>query len=308
MQTMENSSLGQALANLLIGLTKGARSLEPYASEFKELGYRPHLMDKPFSIGDSMVSPDIALCSETVGNTMLVDWQEGGLSDRKASQASRYARITTNNITFGAAVPAAAAVTHGVTIMAPSGKCQEVVDFVAENEYGFSVVACDHDGNAVTLVSRGGSFSEPTTDAFFSRALTFEDVPSSYVPFPPEHFKYEHVVAPLAVHAFTRVVAGSADFRVPEFCETCFVDVWHIMSKDAKRKMEKHAKTVLLHLAGYTISNQRLVYRVKQKPTVFGVVDLKKNRANHLVTIRAHLPRFIAFAEGNPNRQLGFEF
>ena len=300
---MGSSSLSLILLNLFVGLCKGSRHLRPYSASFRRLGFEVHGIEFRFRLEAGGVShPDMILCSETVRSTILLEWTESREPANKEEQLRRYASITKTDVTVTAGVPVDASDTYDVSVAVPRAHALAFASFLEEKGHEFPLLACDY-RSGVALARHGHPFSNAHVDEFFREGVELDRLPMGYIPFAPDEFSETDLAQPVAGEAFARFIGQSSDFTAPEFCSTCFSDIWPVLGNEARSRLETMTRRVLMTLTRFPVGNARLVARVRKSPSVWKVADVTRYKPQQVQSMRRGLKSFINYVERNPNRQ-----
>jgi hypothetical protein len=248
------------------------------------------------------------LYSEKAGNTLIVEWTESEVPSEKEKQMAAYGSITKDDVMIGAAVPVAAAASHDVTVAVHAKHGALFVQAISQNGHAFPVLECTLGPDSARISKKGAPFSYAGTESFFSQTLDLKRVPTSYVPFPPEHFTHEDIAHPVIAYAYSLFVGGGGEYSIEEFCETCYYDVWPILGSRARSRLRDHTRHVLGLLAQFPVAKLFLVKRMGSNPSRWGFADVNRHPYNKRLHVLQKLPSFIRYVGKRPPQQGTFEF
>ena len=305
---MASISLSKALLNLFIGLCKQSPALRPHSENFSNLGYKPWAIEQRIKLETGReVCPELILSSSWERNSLVFEWTESSYPNSKDDQFHRYASVTADDLMNGAAaVPAAAAEKHDITLVVLEEHLSNFAAFLEDQAHGFPLLGCAMNGVGLALSKNGVSFSTDETEQFFGQGLSFQRVPTGYMDFSPERISETEIAATVATHVYERFTRGNEAFTVHDFCPTCFNE-WAIFGVEKQKELKVMTRRVLLQLGRFEVGGIKIVQRIQRSPSKWRVGNAGDYQARQLQSIRKQLltfPEYVSLEQKRGQRDL----
>jgi len=300
-----NSSISYIMPNLLIGLCKSSKYLQPYSTIFHEqLGYDFFRLELLFQLSSrNRISPDAILISTKLENTLLFEWTEAvEVSSRKQNQQDHYANVTSSDLANFAAVPAIAAKTFDIVLTLRPSAIANFQSNLSSNSRTFPILELDQQDLVVILSKVANSFQVAQTDDFFIRSIRFERLPR-YIPFSLETNQPREMVPFVIQHLVSLLVKREIVVSLPDFCKG-FIPAWDLIGREKKSELSGTAKGLINDLVRKRWGSQ-LAQREGDNPPTWALAPdvFKKNSKG----FRKQLIEFIAEVRGE-TYQPGLDF
>ncbi len=173
-------SFNLQMLNLIIAMCRGNPDVP---SLLADLGYTEFCIELQFANSENEgVRPEIIICSEDNGHTILWEWKSGGSLDQ--DQLRRYAAVTTEDIRENAHVPPDGCESLDVALVVPDSKTIDCTRILEEWEFAFPLIEKAEDG--VSLVANEFCVDELNAGMAAKLIINFGQLPLHYVPFDSE--------------------------------------------------------------------------------------------------------------------------
>jgi len=234
---METTSFGLTLANLLVGLCKGARQLRPYSLEFgRDLAYALFGLELSLKTQQGTAVPDAVATSVGRCNTLLFEWTATPVPDaRKRTQLARYAKVVTADLVDVLGVEPAACGQHDIVVIVLPDGVTGFTEYLESKGFRFPLLSFGREADGFVLRSEGCRLRDPGTATFFDRPLVFSSIPLGYVPFPLDSVLPSAIARPAVQHLVSMLVKQIDVFAVADLCER-FTPLWRYI--DVKKQHE----------------------------------------------------------------------
>jgi len=173
-------SFNLQMVNLIIAMCRGNPDVP---SLLAGLGYTEFCIELQFANSENQaVRPEIIICSEDNGHTILWEWKSGGSLDQ--DQLRRYAGVTTEDMRERAHVPPGACESLDVALVVPDSKTIDCTRILEEWEFAFPLIEKAEDG--ICLVGNAFCVEELNGGLAAKLIINFGELPLHYVPFDSE--------------------------------------------------------------------------------------------------------------------------
>ncbi len=295
------NSFSHLLPNLFIGLCKGNRALRPHSTEFRDaLRYGIFRLEASFRLtAGARSNPDLVMTSNSLGNTLVLEWSESGLTDHKKGQLERYAAIRASDLSSVLAVPVAATHSHDIVLILKQSAVQQFKDYLEEKGWAFPILVFDSHNPGCTLQKLQHDFSTAATNTFFDEKLAFERIPMGYLPFSLEEIANSTLVTPVVSQLTSMIVRDESTVRLRQFCSG-YVPAWDLIAPTKQQEIARNTKELLNDLSRHE-TGRSFIRREQNDPPTW-LLHQNAEFRKKLKSYRGFLNRFIARKRGEEDQ------
>ncbi len=237
------TSFNLQMVNLIIAMCHRNPSVPAL---FAELGYTEFCIELQFANSENEgVTPEIMICSEDKGHTILWEFKSGGSLDQ--DQLRRYAGVTTEDIRENAHVRARACGSLDVALVVPDSKTVDCTTIL--EEWGFAFPLIEKAKNTLSLVANKFCVDELNAGMAAKLIIDFGQLPLHYVPFDSESPVWVY-----AQQAGQKLIAYMHR-RVPRIGLSQFamdvIPAWVVLSRKQQGVYKRKLQDALLEMAGH---------------------------------------------------------
>lgn len=244
----KNYSISSVMPNLLLGLCKGSKILEPYSKTFKsKLGFQVFRFELSFLLtSNERITPDAIISSLQVGNTVVFEWT-GSLDPlQKQQQLIKYSHVTTADLENNAAVPKQAVQNIDIAIVIKKDALAAFSKdkFVSNNS--FPLLILDIGSDEILFQKAVNNFKVENVDEFFSEQMIFRRIPR-YIPIPIDSPNPQEIVTLLVREITSALVTGKQEVSLEEICSG-FIPAWKYIDKGKQKVIADKVKELVIQL------------------------------------------------------------
>ena len=295
-------------SNLLIGLTKGLKRLQPYSIEFqKNLGYKLFRFEQKIRYiknGGGTIHPDCIIISEKLNHTIIFEWTNNPDPEIKQDQFRRYGNVEAADLIDNAAVPPNCCNNYSMAIVIFNNDGNDnYVDYFHQNAILYPLLFFENHSD-VTLEKIKNKFLEKNTEKFFNRGikLNIRNIPLHYLPFSLNNITHSELVAPVIQSLVGFIVKEEkVSVSCDEICED-ILPLWKYLSFSKKKEIRDKVKELIRSLSRDT-ETRSLIERDQTKERA----SWKLNTIEffqHIIKYQNELNNFINEIQGNPMQPL----
>lgn len=244
---MNNQSFNLYLLNFVIGLFKNHRFYRPISTSIHELGYNLFAVELTFKIGGHERTPEILLCSEQQGHTILLEsTMMDGVNTKKRTQIQRSLKATTQDLVDSAFVTVPAAQTNSTwMIVIPKAVIEYSQILTWESDSGIALSSFSGaDDTGYVLNPEGGTFIDSNLSDLLSSPISTERIYRGYVRIDTSCLDARSIAAPVMMQLVAFLVQRRHQFTAEEVASQLF-RVWPSYSVQMRTAITKSVQSVI---------------------------------------------------------------
>lgn len=279
---MATSSFSRNLANLLVGLSRGSKRLEPYSKHFRSgLGYGVFRFEQSFFLADGRTChPDAILTSATRSTALVLEWTTTTeVGTRKKEQIDKYVAVTQSDLVTNAGVKREECGQHDCMLILQPQAVAPYATYLNAQSHALPILAFAEDETGFYLKLAGGAIKDGPTHAFFEKGVTGRFIPTFWVKFALDEISEEDLVDSVISGIVQRITRGPQSFRVRDFAKG-LTPVWSQLSKEVQGRISTVTGAILAALSN-SEDLSPLLKRASPGPgwTVIGLAQFQRRAA-----------------------------